>query len=548
MSSFTRLRRGVVSTILIAACVLAACSSDDDPSDGSSAAEPTVTTDAEATPATTEGGETPPTEAPSGEGPSGTLRAATYNAPTSLDAHLLGLGQNIQFAQPVYETLIRKLPDGSYVPMLATEWSYLDDERLLLEFKLRDDVDFTDGAHFDANAVKLSFDRFKTDFPEGNALIAALEEVEVVDDYTVHLHLSSPMPSILLTLSTNPTGSIISPDAIDNEDLSINPVGSGPYIFDQDSFVEGSFYAYDANPDYRDKSIQGLERIEYTVIEDLDARYNAIVADQVDIAPGMPEQIEDAEAAGLKIVQHPVDWYGVLFFDRDGTINPALGDPRVRQAMNYAVNRQEIVDTILGGAGQITSQIYPPGSPARDESLNEYYTYDPDKARALLAEAGYPDGFEFKSPVTPGNRVHGGHRRLPGRGGHHDEHGSLRGSSLHRCGRLRQLRGGVLQLRHGAPVPGQRLRAAARRTAERARHRRSRDRRVEHRGRQPARGRGRRGLPQDQQEGRRGGVVPRDPLPGLGAADQRPGVGHGAVRQPGLDVDLQLADRGLTGC
>jgi peptide/nickel transport system substrate-binding protein len=207
------------------------------------------------------------------------------------------------------------------------------------------------------------------------------------------------MPAILLTLSTNPAGAIISPDAFENEDLSTNPVGSGPYTFDTGSFVDGSFYAYDVRDGYWDPSLQHLERIEYTVFAEVEARYNAIAADQVDMAPADITYVEDAEAQGLEVVRNPVDWLGLVLFDRDGTISEAIGDVRVRQAMNYAVDREAILETVALGAGHITTQIYPQNSPAYLDELDARYPYDPEMARQLLTDAGYPDGFEFETPA-----------------------------------------------------------------------------------------------------------------------------------------------------
>jgi peptide/nickel transport system substrate-binding protein len=191
----------------------------------------------------------------------------------------------------------------------------------------------------------------------------------------------------------------MSPDAFENADLSTNPVGSGPYTFDTGSFVEGSFYAFDTRPGYWDPSLQKLARIEYTVIAEVEARYNAIIGDQVDQSPSDITYVEDAKAAGLSIVQNPVDWWGLVLFDRDGKISKPMADVRVRQAMNHAVDREAILKTVALGAGHVTTQIYPRNSAAYVDALDTRYPYDPDKARQLLADAGYADGFSFDTPA-----------------------------------------------------------------------------------------------------------------------------------------------------
>ncbi len=283
----TRISRRELLATIGAAALLAACGDDDDAAPSSSSPGGTPSTGGATTtpgsPPATSAGTTPATGS-AALTPSGTVRSSVYADPGTLDPHAMGYGQPIQFAQPVYETLIRKLPDQTFVPMLATEWDYVDDEKKILEFKLRDDVTFTDGATFDASVVKANIERFKTDTYAGlNTLAADIESVEVVDPTTVRFHLANPWPAALLTLASNPTGSMISPDAMDNEDISINPVGSGPYIFDPDAYVQGSEYAYNVNPDYRDPSIQGAERLEFVVMTDLEARYNAVNA-----GPGRP--------------------------------------------------------------------------------------------------------------------------------------------------------------------------------------------------------------------------------------------------------------------
>lgn len=386
-------RREMILGTVFGAFALAACASSDDARGGG--ATTVATTAASGAGATT----TASTAAPTGGTPTGTIRAAAYLSPPSLDAHAMALGQPIQLSQCVYDTLIRKLPDGTYVPMLATKWGFVDNNPLLFEMTLRTDVDFTDGAHFNAAAVKANIERFQA-LPAGlNTVVANVQSVEAVDESTVRFHLSAPMPAILLTLSTNPSGAMISPKAFENKDLSTNPVGSGPYTFDTKSFVEGSFYAFDTRKGYWDPSLQKLARIEFTVMAEVEARYNAIIAGQTDMAPSDASRVESAKAAGLAVVTNPVDWWGLVLFDRDGKISKPLGDVKVRQAMNHAVDRDAILKTVALGVGHVTTQIYPRNSQAYVNALDTRYPYDTAKAKDLLSQAGYADGFEFDTPA-----------------------------------------------------------------------------------------------------------------------------------------------------
>jgi peptide/nickel transport system substrate-binding protein len=195
---------------------------------------------------------------------------------------------------------------------------------------------------------------------------------------------------------------MISPAALDNEDLDLVPVGSGPYIYDEGASTPGDSYTFHANPDYWDPSIPRAETLELTVMTDAEARLNAVIAGQVDMAPGTVEQFAPAESAGLDVLTEQVGWIGFSLADRDGAQVPELADVRVRQAMNHAVDRDAILETVGLGLGETTTQIYPPGSPAITDEINEMYPYDPDRARELLAEAGYEDGFTI--PVTTNAR------------------------------------------------------------------------------------------------------------------------------------------------
>jgi peptide/nickel transport system substrate-binding protein len=126
---------------------------------------------------------------------------------------------------------------------------------------------------------------------------------------------------------------------------------------------------------------------------------NAVKGGQVDATyTQTPTQVPEAEAAGYTANFSELNWSGFLLVDRDGTINPALGDVRVRQAINYALDREGLVQAVAGGFGTPTAQIFSVGSTAFEADLDERYPYDPEKAKELLAEAGYPDGFTLVMP------------------------------------------------------------------------------------------------------------------------------------------------------
>lgn len=332
--------------------------------------------------------------------PQGTVRVATLVDRQTFDPHMSEIGNFLQYLQPVYDTLMRMTADGEIVPMLATSWEYVDDTNTLLELKLRDDVTFSDGEAFNADVVKANIERGLQSTGPRAALIGSIESVTVVDPTTVQLQLSAPDPMLLMEL-TSVMAMMISPAALDNEDLDLVPVGSGPYLYDEGASTPGDKYVFNVNPDYWDPSIPRAETLELTVMTDAEARLNAVIAGQVDMAPATAEQAAPAESAGLDVLTELVGWVGFSLADRDGTAVPELADVRVRQAMNHAVDRDAILETLGLGLGETTTQIFPPGSPAITDEINQMYPYDPDLARELMAEAGVES---FTIPVTTNAR------------------------------------------------------------------------------------------------------------------------------------------------
>jgi peptide/nickel transport system substrate-binding protein len=141
------------------------------------------------------------------------------------------------------------------------------------------------------------------------------------------------------------------------------------------------------------------DEIEVSVYGDATALVNALKGGQVDVsASNTPTQIPDGEAAGYTANLVELNWAGFLLVDRMGTINPAMGDVRVRQAINHALDRESLVQALAGGYGTATTQIFSENSDAYSEELDERYPYDVDKAKELLAEAGFPDGFTLVMP------------------------------------------------------------------------------------------------------------------------------------------------------
>ena len=317
----------------------------------------------------------------------------------SWDPGQAGVGHQYVPYQLAYDTLILREPDGSYSPMLATSWGYTDESQSTFSLDVRTDVTFSDGAAFDAEAVKANLDHFReANGPQANQL-AGVSEVTAVDEDTVELQLSSPNPALEYYLS-QAAGLMGSPEQLGTDALTSAPVGSGPYEMDTSSSVAGNQYVFTARDDYWNPDLQHWDEITLKVLADPSARANALVSGQVDTVTLDARTVGQAEGAGVELVTWDADWVGLLLFDRDGQINPELADVRVRQAINLAFDRETILAQLQQGYGTVSSQVFGATSTAYVEELDEAYGYDPERARELLAEAGYVDGFTLEMPLA----------------------------------------------------------------------------------------------------------------------------------------------------
>jgi peptide/nickel transport system substrate-binding protein len=319
--------------------------------------------------------------------------AMNNNGPPTLDPRLAREGNPLTYYQPVYDPLLRRMPNGDIVPWLATEWSFNDD-KTVLTLKLRDDVTFVDGAAFNADVAKANLDAFRTGGGPDSPTLANVSEVVVVDPTTIEIRLAAPDPGLLIFLS-NAAGLQASPAHIGTEEIKTSPVGSGPYVLDPAATTFGAQWSYVRNDNYWNPEIQKFERINIIPMPNTTARLNALISGEVDVALMSPETAAAAEAAGLKPAITQINWNGLGFLDRDGAIVPEMADVRVRQAIIHAIDREAIFRTIYGGRGIMTEQVFSPVTAAYIEEFDGYnvYPYDPDRARALLAEAGLEGGF-----------------------------------------------------------------------------------------------------------------------------------------------------------
>lgn len=284
------------------------------------------------------------------------------------------------------------------VPALATEWKPNADASSWT-FKLRDGVTFHDGTPWDADAAIFNFDRFanpksKYYSPDLAAtqwtLLPKLEGYEKVDDTTIRIDTKGPSATLPNTLAGFYFASPAAVRKLGNKRFGEAPVGTGPFQFD--SLSRGRELRLKANPNYWN----GAPKLDEYVIKPLPdptARVAALRSGEVNwIEYPPPDDHAALEAAGFQVITNDFDHVMPWFYD---TTKAPFDDVRVRQALNYAIDRKAIAEDLLLGTADQIAQFAPKGNPAyRPE--NDVYSYDPEKAKRLLAEAGYADGVEIK--------------------------------------------------------------------------------------------------------------------------------------------------------
>ncbi len=326
----------------------------------------------------------------------GTLNVALDKAPASLDPADMEQSTS-PFAQPAYDALIGVEEDGTLVPQLATEWGFTDDQNQVFEITLRDGVTFSDGTALDADALVTNLEHLDT----GKSNVASLVNggtYEAVDEDTVRITWDTPHPLAPQAFTQRwVAGMVASAKAIeeDPEGLATQTVGAGPYVLDAAQTIAGSKYVYTARDDYWNPEAIHFDQIVITVMENAEQRLNALKTGEMDYVAGDLSTADAAKDAGAQVLYAPTIVYGLSLLDREGTLGSPIADLKVRQAINYALDRESIATALLGEYGFATEQTVVPSEAGYVADLDSYYSYDPEKAKELLAEAGYPDGFSL---------------------------------------------------------------------------------------------------------------------------------------------------------
>jgi peptide/nickel transport system substrate-binding protein len=379
-----RVGAGLALAAVLAAAALAGCGgggsssgSSSSPSAAGSSGDNSQTTAAD----TSEG---------EGGPPSGTLGWSTAG-PTAWDPVVSAAGNDVSDLSLVYASLTRLSPEGEAEPALATKWEFSKDGKTMTLF-LRKGIKFTDGTPFNAEAVKTNLERGEHE--SDSLIIPYLEDIKsekVVNPYELQLTLAKP-DYVLPLVFGGKVGMMVSPKAIKEnvKGLATQPVGAGP--FELTNYTAPTSATLVRNPGYWDAKDIHLEGVDLKFFTDEQALLSSLLSGQVQLANIGGEQVSTAESAGFEVEEFPS--LHVASIEVNDKMGP-FGDHKFVEAVNYAIDRETLLQTLAGGHGEVDDEAFAPGYSAYNKSVADYYTYDPEKAQELLAETNY-DG----SPIT----------------------------------------------------------------------------------------------------------------------------------------------------
>ncbi len=334
------------------------------------------------------------------------LTIGLASEPTSLDPHFHNLGPNNAMSVHIFDRLIAQDEKQRLSPGLAVSWEPIDE--LTWEFKLREGVKFHDGSDFTADDVVCTMARAPDvpNSPSGYGTYLKGKEVVKIDDYTVHFKTAAPYPLMGNDISTIPVISELGCEAT-TEDFNAGTatIGTGPFKFQ--SYTPGESIVLVRNDDYWGDAPIWSE-VEFRPITSGPSRVASLLAGDVDMISGVPttdittlqgnDGIQLSQGVSNRVIYLHMDQFRedspFVKANGGGDIKNPLMDVRVRKAISMAINRDAIVERVMEGVALPAGQLLPEGFFGVSDNL-DVVAYDPDGAKALLAEAGYPDGFEM---------------------------------------------------------------------------------------------------------------------------------------------------------
>lgn len=310
--------------------------------------------------------------------------------PPTLDPAMVYDADGWSIVHSVYDALVQYGPSGELEPLLAESLALVDP--LTYEATLRQGVRFHNGEAFDARSVAVSVRHVLSPDSQVVDNFSRIQGVEEIDPFTVRFKLSEPAPWLPAQMAAWLV--MLPPDYASDpaNGFATSPVGTGPYVFE--GWERGSRIELTANPNYFAGSVKGrsiAERVTYRFVPEANTRVADLLNGTAGLVRGVPvDQVAAVEEGGGIVRAEPIA--GAAFV-RIATDVAPFDDVRVRRALNHAIDVDTIVQALLGGNGQRLANLFVPRGLGFDPGLAPY-AYDPDRARALLAEANLAQGFE----------------------------------------------------------------------------------------------------------------------------------------------------------
>jgi peptide/nickel transport system substrate-binding protein len=328
----------------------------------------------------------------------GTLTIGSLITNGSLDPAKANPGTDPVYIDPLYAPLIKQGTNGKLQGVLATSWKYIGKGYKTFQLTLRPKVVFSNGQPVDGAAVAASVKAVQSNAGTGQASwLAGCGNIRATAKLVVEIKCSNPNPNLPLLLDDLLTGGdIVAPASLANPStLGTDPIGAGEYVLDSSQSVIGSKYVYTANPKYFDQSAIHWRSIVVESIANPTTGLDAVESGQLQQFFNPVTAVDTAaQAAGVSLDLTPLVYEGMDLADRSGSGGSPLENLQVREALEYAVDRPAITRSLFGAFGKAGDELGIPTQPTTwDPATVSKWTYDPTKAKQLLAAAGYPNGF-----------------------------------------------------------------------------------------------------------------------------------------------------------
>jgi len=328
----------------------------------------------------------------------GVLQIGIETEPVGFDPNLVTAFASFRILENVYDGLLKYDENMNLIPNIAEKYEIPDPNTII--FTIRDDVYFHSGERLTVEDVLYTFERImdKEVGSPAAAYYSEVENIEVLDSKRIQFKLKVPMANTLLINFASTNSAIVSKEFVEaGNNLQLKTNGTGPFFISE--YVPGDHITLEKNSNYFVPEQPYLDKIVFRIIPEEISRATALRNGDVDLIEiKEPLTLRSLQSNSFKIYRQPVLSYYLLGFN---TTREPLNNPRVRSALSLAIDREEIINMVAFGEGTVTGPMNPTVQPwALSPENFEEYEYNPEKAKSILAEVGYPNGFEFNIVVA----------------------------------------------------------------------------------------------------------------------------------------------------